>query len=114
MRLLIHILLSLVLATTSVTSAVMHSEMQGGTEVVICADTASGSEVLTLDPLGNPIPKMHSCPDCLSAHGMAVWIAASAPSAPQTQGRSPLLPQWTHSAGLVPPAASARSPPRFA
>jgi hypothetical protein len=114
MRLLIRLLLSLVLATTSVTSAVMHSEMQGGTEMVICADSVSGSETITLDALGNPIPRMHPCPDCLSAHGLAVWLADAGPSAPQSQGRTLSLPKWGHSAGLVPPAASARSPPAFA
>lgn len=114
MRLLIRLVLSLVLATTSVTSAVMHSEMQGASELVICADSASGTETVTLDPLGNPLPRMHPCPDCLSAHGLAVWVADAGPWAPQSQGRSVLAPQQVHSAGLSAPAASARSPPAFA
>ena len=114
MRLLIRLLLSLVLATTSVTSAVTHSEMQGGTEMVICADSVSGSETITLDALGNPIPRMHPCPDCLSAQGLAVWVADAGPSAPQTQGSTLALPEWGHSAGLIPPVASARGPPAFA
>lgn len=114
MRRLIHLLFALVLAVTSVTSAVMHSEMQGGTDLVICSDSASGTVVLTLDPLGNSLPRAHRCPDCLTAHGADLPMTAAVQVAPDSRARLLDRPAAIRSVGLAPPAAMARSPPAFA
>ena len=112
-RHLLSLLLALTLATTSVQAAVMHAEMQGATQMEICADTSAGLSTITLDATGKPIPSAHRCPDCTAA------IAALLPSPPQivaapTHSRSarPALTATTRTA--TPPKQSARDPPSFA
>ena len=109
------LLLALTLAATSVSAAVMHSEMQGAQQMVICADSASGSghATITLDATGKPIAHPHRCPDCTTATAallpgqimLPARTSASTPPDPQPQPRI---------ASTNPPQQSARDPPAFA
>lgn len=65
MRLLTSLLLSLVLAVTSVTFAAARVQAAELTQIVICAQGAA--RLVTLDAAGNPVEAPHHCPDCLAA-----------------------------------------------
>lgn len=112
-RRLLLLILALTLAATSVQAAVMHAEMQGATQMEICADASGGVMTITLDATGKPIPTAHRCPDCTAA------IAALLPSclqiaAAQSQSRSALPPHAAHTLIATAPKQSARDPPPFA
>jgi hypothetical protein len=115
MRLLLALFLCLSLAATSVSSAVMHAEMQGATEMTICAD-AGGEGVTTLmfDATGKPISQHHNCPECLAALASALLPAEAVVIAPQTSAN--LLHPAAAAAGTGRPSphATARGPPCFA
>lgn len=114
-RQLCTLLLALILATTSVSAAVMHAEMQGAQQMVICSDSAAGSGIatVTLDATGKPIAHPHRCPDC------TVSVTALLPTLFALASRSgvsappDLLPQPIV-ASISPPPQSARDPPAFA
>jgi hypothetical protein len=114
MRLLLALILSLSLAATSVSSAVMHAEMQGATEMTICAD-AGGEGVVTLmfDATGKPIQHHHTCPECIAALASALLPAQALVIAPQSNAI--LLHPATQTAGTGRPSpnATARGPPLF-
>ena len=114
MRLMLALFLCLSLAATSVSSAVMHAEMQGATEMTICAD-AGGAGVATVlfDATGKPIPHHHKCPDCLAALASALLPAQAEVIAPQTKAN--LLHPTAQPAGTGRPSpqAMARGPPDF-
>lgn len=115
MRLLLVLFLCLSLAATSVSSAVMHAEMQGASEMTICAD-AGGAGVITLmiDATGKPVPQHHNCPDCLAALASALLPAQACVVAPQT-GATRLHPaRQASGTGRPSPNATARGPPAFA
>jgi hypothetical protein len=112
MTLMLRLLLSLVLAVTSVTYASARVQQAGLVDVVICAQ---GMErILTLDPQGHPVERGHHCPDCLAALPLPplptlptapppVWQAADQPL--------PLLSTPSHGVAGLPPA---RGPPVLA
>lgn len=108
------LLLSLMLAATSLTAAEMRGHAIGSQLIEICSDSADGSGITTivLDAQGNPLPSQHNCPDCTLGAGMATLADAAGwmrPAAvPQTLGR----PQTArHRAGLLTQSAHARAPP---
>jgi hypothetical protein len=107
-------LLALCLTLTSVSSAVMHAEMQGSREMVICAD-AGGAGVVTirLDATGKPIPGHHRCPECLASLATALLPADVALTPPLTAAT--LVHSETQARGTSRPTpqASARGPPLF-
>ncbi|KAF0174120.1 MAG: hypothetical protein FD162_1355 [Rhodobacteraceae bacterium] len=109
-------LLVLILAATSVTASVMHSEMQGAVQMVICSDTPDGSGLtsITLDASGSPSGPHHACPECTAALGAALLPAPTDQPAPPT--RATRLPRSASlaAAGQPMPANSARDPPVFA
>lgn len=115
MQRLFILLLSFVLAATSVSSAVMHSEMQGSSQMVICADIGdSGIITIRLDASGNPIADHHGCPDCLAALATALCPAAADWLVPQASALALFARATPAGHGRPSPAASARGPPVFA
>lgn len=112
-RVLISLFLALVLATGSMTSAVLHGQMQGATTLVVCSDSADGSMQATvmLDATGKPIAARHACLDCVAAHAMALPFAPGVPVAPTArQWAIEPLPEVQANSRAA-PAASARGPP---
>lgn len=109
------LLLALTLAATSVSAAVMHAEMQGAQQMVICSDSDMGSGIatVTLDATGKPIAHPHRCPDCstVTAALLPGQIALAARSADAT---APYPRSSQPVAGTSPPPQSARDPPAFA
>lgn len=77
LRPLLGLLLSLVLAATSLTAAEMRGHAMGSQIIEICSDTADGSQVATivLDAAGNPMEPPHPCPDCTLGAGLALLTA---------------------------------------
>lgn len=65
MRALIALFLSLILALTAVTVAVARVQDGATTEMVVCAE--GGAMLVTLDASGNPVERLHHCPDCTVA-----------------------------------------------
>lgn len=61
-RLILSLLLSLGLALTGGTMAVMRGQMAQTTTLVIC--TGHGVAMVTLDVDGNPVEALHPCADC--------------------------------------------------
>ncbi|OYU40827.1 MAG: hypothetical protein CFE33_01700 [Pseudorhodobacter sp. PARRP1] len=114
-RYLCSLVFALTLAATSVSTAVMHAEMQGAEQMVICSDSASGSGVatVTLDATGKPIAHPHRCPDCTTTTAALLpeQTALASPSALSTPAFAPPLHP---AAGSSPPPQSARDPPAFA
>ena len=114
MRVMLGLFLSLMLVATSVSSAVMHSEMQGATEITICADLAgAGVTTLQLDATGKPLTAHHNCPECLAALSSVLLPAQITVLAPQTSQRSHYPATMVAGTGRPAPAAIARGPPRF-
>lgn len=112
-RSLLSLLLALTLATTSVQAAVMHAEMQGATQMEICADTSGGVMTITLDATGKPIPSAHRCPDCTAAIAALLAALPQIAAAP-AHGRI-LLPALAAAVLTASaPPQSARDPPPFA
>ncbi len=114
-RSLCALLLALTLAANSVNAAVMHAEMQGAQQMLICLDSAAGSGLttITLDATGKPIDSPHRCPDCTAATAallpdltqLAHHNTATTPPHP--------LPAPDRASTTTPPQ-SARDPPAFA
>lgn len=109
-------LLALILAATSVTAAVMHSEMQGAVQMVICSDTADGSGLtsISLDASGNPTGPQHTCPECLAALAAALLPAPPQQPVPPTRATRLHLAALPAAASQPLPANTARDPPVFA
>ena len=114
-RSLFALLLALTLAATSVSAAVMHSEMQGAQQMVICSDSTAGSGLttITLDATGKPIDRAHHCPECTAA--IAALLPSSIQLAPHNSATTPPQPLTAlDRASTTPPSQSARDPPAFA
>lgn len=109
-------LLALILAATSVTAAVMHSEMQGAVQMVVCSDTSDGSGLtsISLDASGNPTGPQHTCPECLAALGAALLPAPLPQPAPPTRATRLNFSAQPAAASQPLPANTARDPPAFA
>ncbi|MGV8951313.1 MAG: hypothetical protein ACOH2M_09445 [Cypionkella sp.] len=115
MRLILALLFSLMLAATSVSSAVMHSEMQGATEMTICGDAGgAGVSTVLFDATGKPMAQHHRCPDCLAALATALLPEQTILIAPHTSAHSIHPATQTIGTGRPSPAAIARGPPPFA
>jgi hypothetical protein len=114
LRPLFGLILSLVLAATSLTAAEMRGHAIGSRLVEICSDSAAGSNVTTilLDAKGNPIAPMHPCPDCTVGGGLAVLLGGPIAVAPLTTVGSiaATLTARDRTYALRPPA-HARAPP---
>ncbi|GLS85550.1 hypothetical protein GCM10010873_05230 [Cypionkella aquatica] len=100
-RMLLSLLLTLTLAATSVRAAVMHSEMQGAYQMVICADSTLAQTTLTFDATGKPITA-HHCPDCTTAF-------SGLPQSPLQIAAAPATSRTLHP-GLCPASATAQLP----
>lgn len=114
-RSLFALLLSLVLAATSVSAAVTHGKMQGAQQMVICSDidTSSGLKTITLDATGKPIPNAHHCPDCTA--GFAALLPRLIDLATRHAAQMPLhVRQVPDRVSRATPPQSARDPPTFA
>jgi hypothetical protein len=113
-RPLFGLLLSLVLAATSLTAAEMRGHASGSQWIEICSDTPDGSGITTLqlDAQGNPLDHLHNCPYCTLGAGMATLADAPVQSRPATKarrlGRSLATP---HRAALPAQSPKARAPP---
>ena len=112
-RHLLTLLLALTLASTSVHAAMTHAEMQGATQMEICADASGGVMTITLDASGKPIPSAHLCPDCTAATAALLMLQPQTAGAP-TYRRTvrPTHTPKTLTTSL--PRRSARDPPAFA
>ncbi|MDZ4393931.1 hypothetical protein [Cypionkella sp.] len=113
LRHLFLLLLTLTLATTSVRAAVMHGEMQGAYQMVICADTSAGLTTLTFDVSGKPIDAAHPCPECTTANPALLHTLPQIAPAP-THGQTLPPARDPASATALPPRQSARDPPQRA
>ncbi len=114
MRVLLSALLCLVFAVTSVATAVMRSEMQGSSEMTICADAGgAGLTTLTFDATGNPIPHPHNCPDCLASLATATLPDQAVPIRPLAVTKWVFVIPQAAGTGRPSPAATARGPPSF-
>lgn len=115
-RVLSSLLFALLLAVSSVPAALMHNQMQGSSQMVICSDTpdASGLITVTLDATGQPISAPHHCPQCLAALDLALLPSTPTAAAPIGQSQPLNRPVVLLSASAQSPTASARDPPAFA
>lgn len=114
MRMWLGLLLAMIVATTSVSAAVMHAEMQGSTEIVICADIGAGGIIsIRLDATGKPISQHHNCPDCIAGLATALMPAVLTWPVPQSRGQRLFWLVASAGHGLAAPAAIARGPPAF-
>lgn len=108
-RVLSALVLSLVLAVTSVTLAVSRGQAAGLSEMVICSDGAAVT--VTVDAQGNPVERPHHCPDCL-VQAAADWSAPPVIAAPATLSRLRFaLPARPDVAERTSPNPAARGPP---
>jgi hypothetical protein len=108
------LLLSLVLAATSLTAAEMRGHASGSQWIEICSDTPDGSGITTLqlDAQGKPLGQMHNCPDCTLGAGMATLADAPVQSRPVTTARRLDRSLATaHRATLPAQSPKARAPP---
>ena len=109
------LLLALTLAATSVSAAVMQSEMQGAQQMLICSDSdaSSGLSLITLDATGRPITGAHHCADCTAAS--PVLLPGLIEVAPHSAAITPARPRPSlDRASQAAPPQSARDPPAFA
>jgi hypothetical protein len=115
-RVLSSLLFALLLAVSSVPAALMHNQMQGSSQMVVCSDTpdASGLITVTLDATGQPISAPHHCPQCLAALDLALLPSTPTAAAPIGQSQPLNRPVVLLSASSQSPTASARDPPAFA
>lgn len=106
-------LLALILAVTSVSAAVMHSEMQGAVQMVICSDAPDGSGLtsISLDASGNPIGPQHTCPECLAALEAALLPVPLQQPAPPTRATRLSMAVAPAAASQPLPTNTARDPP---
>ena len=105
----------LILVATSVSAAVMQSEMQGAQQMLICSDSAasSGLSIITLDATGKPITSAHHCLDCTPAPP-AMLPGQTLPAHHSVVTAAPPPPPMPARASTSPPRQSARDPPPFA
>jgi hypothetical protein len=103
------LILSLLLAVTSVTQAIARGQGTGVTEAVICANGMAIT--VLLDAQGNPVPQHAHCPDCLVlAH--AAGDTARLPEFRPAARPDPVVALRPLSAPPAPIAAAApRGPP---
>lgn len=100
---LVPLLLSALIAVTSVTMAAARGQMMRGDAVVIC----SGYGVVTIlvDARGEPVGTVHPCPDCTLHHVLADLVPAPMVLRPATRGEA------LRAAALSLPVARARVAP---
>lgn len=113
MRALNALLLSLLLAVTSVTTAVARGQEPMGLTLTLCSE--GEARTVTLDASGNPVSAHeHHCPDCLSGL-VALDLPAPlpAPARPLTRATSLALPQPVQAASAPQTPSRARGPPVF-
>lgn len=112
MRMVSGLLLSLLLALSSVSMAVARGQAVSGMELVLC--TPSGVETVVLDAKGNPVPATrHLCPDCVTGSALPAQTRAPvvAPLRLPLRALSPALPPDDLSEGREPASQRARGPP---
>lgn len=114
LRPLFGLILSLVLAATSLTAAEMRGHAIGSRLVEICSDSAQGSNVTTvlLDAKGDPIAPMAPCPDCTVGGGLAVLQANPFAATPLTAATrlAVSLTSGDRTFAVI-PSVQARAPP---
>jgi hypothetical protein len=113
MRALNALLLSLLLAVTSVTTAVARGQEPMGLTLTLCSEGVA--QTVTLDANGNPVaPHEHHCPDCLSGL-LALDLPAPLPplARPLTRAAALALPQPIQAASAPRTPSRARGPPVF-
>jgi hypothetical protein len=104
----------LMLATTSVRSAVMMSEMKGSVEIIICADASNtGQTALLLDATGKPISKHRGCIVCLTGAAATLPMSDPLPAPPQTHSRSKVPPAQVLQTSRPVLTPMARGPPNL-
>jgi hypothetical protein len=110
MRAIISLVLTVLLALTSVTTAAARVQSVGAMQMTICAGDGTHHEI-TLDAQGNPISPSHHCPECSAL--TAAPPAGMAPDLARPVGRTALqvcamvLPETVD----LPPVPPARGPP---
>jgi hypothetical protein len=113
MRSFFALILSSVLAVTSVTAAIAHGQAPTGLDMTICIE--GGTTTITLDANGNPVPGgNHLFLDCL---GGVTAIDLPAPlallSAPVSRAAALPLPPAHILNGIFARPGHARDPPPF-
>ena len=109
-RAIISLVLTVLLALTSVTAAAARVQSAGAMQITICAGDGTHHEI-TLDAQGNPINPPHHCPDCSAL--TAAPPEGAAPDLARPVGRSApqvcamVLPETVD----LPPVPPARGPP---
>lgn len=111
-RPLASLLLALIVALTSVTSAVARVQPPGN-QIVIC----SGVGVITItvddqgNPTGSPLGPVHPCPDCVAAFGPALLMSPVLPVRPLSRSVALDVPEVLQGTGGAAPQPMARGPP---
>lgn len=110
LRVLLSFVLTLMLAVTSVTTAVAHARTIGAVELELC-DAHGGTATVLLDAAGNPIADPHHCPDCLAATPAPGGAPADLPARPLTRSEPHVCALPIPVEDEAAPEPAARGPP---
>jgi len=110
LRALLGLVLMLMLASTSVTTAVAHARTIGAVELQLC-DAHGGTGTILLDAAGNPIEDQHHCPDCLAAKQAPDGAPADLPARPLTRSEPHVCALPLPVEDEAAPEPAARGPP---
>ena len=104
------LMLTLMLAVTSVTTAVAHARTIGSVELELC-DAHGGTAKLLLYAAGNPIADPRHCPDCLAATLAPDGTPADLPARPLTRSEPHVCALPIPVEDETAPEPAARGPP---
>lgn len=109
MRAFCTLLLALILAVTSVTSAVARAEQGALTQMVVCSMGAE--RVVMVDAAGEPVEVRHHCPDCLAALTPPPQAALVLPAVPAVVSTLQVVGKSVAPPVRAPLSVLARGPP---
>lgn len=103
-------LLCLILIVTSVAFGAARGQARVAGQIVLCIGGAA--QVVAVDGSGQPVLRVHLCPDCALSGLAAVAVASPLPAGmPCTLSRLAYRARYTTATALWRPRASARGPP---